>query len=284
MTSTSHQIPTVQLNDGTMMPQLGYGVFQVPNEETAALVKIAIESGYRSIDTAKIYENEAGVGEAIRASGVSRDELYITTKLWNDSHAADDARAAFDQSLELLGLDRLDLYLIHWPSPNAYGNYVEAWKTLVELRETGRVTSIGVSNFAIDHLEQAIAATGVTPAVNQIELHPYFQQRELRAWCAANGGIAIESWSPLGRGGELLEDPVITTIAEELGATPAQVVIRWHIEHGLIVIPKSATPSRIPQNLDVFGFTLTPEQLERIDALDRGADGRIGPDPSTAEF
>ncbi|MEO6866581.1 MAG: aldo/keto reductase [Gaiellales bacterium] len=281
--TTKHQIPAVQLNDSTIMPQLGYGVFKVPTEETAALVKIALESGYRSIDTAKIYENEAGVGEAIRESGVSRSELYITTKLWNDSHAADDARAAFDHSLELLGLDHLDLYLIHWPSPNEHGKYVEAWETLVELRKSGRVTSIGVSNFATDHLQKIIDATSVVPAINQIELHPYFQQHELRAWCAERT-IVVEAWSPLGHGGELLKDPVITAIADEVGKTAAQVVIRWHIQQGHVVIPKSATPSRIAQNIDVFDFELTSAHLEQIAALDRGEAGRIGPNPSTAQF
>ena len=280
---TQPQIPLVQLNDGTTMPQLGYGVFQVPNEETAALVKHAIDSGYRSIDTAKIYENEAGVADGIRASGIDRNELYITTKLWNDSHAAADARAAFDRSLDLLELDHLDLYLIHWPAPHASGKFVEAWETLLELRASGRTTSAGVSNFSIHHLETIIEATGEKPAINQVELHPYFQQRELRAWCA-DAGIAIEAWSPLGQGGELLEDEVITAIADELAKTPAQIVIRWHLQQGHVVIPKSATPSRIPQNLDVFDFELTPAHLEQIAALDRGEDGRIGPDPTTAQF
>lgn len=281
MTTTSHDIPSIQLNDGTTMPQLGYGVWQVPDEEATPLVKIAIETGYRSIDTAAIYENEAGVGAAIKAAGVSPDELYITTKLWNDKH--DDVEAAFEHSLELLGLDHIDLYLMHWPSPHAHGTFVEAWQAMLELRKRGRVTSVGVSNFAIEHLEQIIEASGEKPAINQVELHPYFQQRELRAWCA-DAGIAIEAWSPLGQGGELLEDEVITKIAAELDRSPAQVVIRWHIQQGHVVIPKSATPARIPQNLDVFDFELTPAHLEAIAGLDRGADGRIGPDPSTAQF
>lgn len=281
-TNQQHQVPGIELGDGREMPQLGYGVWQIPDDVTARVVQVAINAGYRSIDTAAIYENEAGVGEAIRASGVDRNDLFITTKLWNDAHAAHDARAACRRSLDLLGIESLDLYLIHWPSP-LRDQYVEAWRTLVELREQGLTQSIGVSNFGIEHLERIIEATAVKPVLDQVELHPYFQQRELRAWCE-DQGIAIEAWSPLGQGGELLADPVITTIAEELDRTPAQVVLRWHLQHGHVVIPKSQTPARIAENFDVFDFALTGEQLIRIDALDRGEAGRIGPDPATAQF
>lgn len=281
-TNQQHQVPNIELADGRDMPQLGFGVWQVADDIATDVVRIAIESGYRSIDTATIYENEAGVGAAIRASGIDRDELFVTTKLWNDAHAHDDAIAACRRSLELLGLDQLDLYLIHWPSPTR-DQFVEAWRALVDLREQGLTRSIGVSNFGIDHLERIISATGVAPVIDQVELHPYFPQRELSAWCRTHG-IAIEAWSPLGQGGELLADPVITAIADEVARTPAQVVLRWHLQHGHVVIPKTQTPARIPQNIDLFDFVLTAEQLHRIDGLDRGAAGRIGPDPSVATF
>ncbi len=281
-TDQQRLVPDVQLRDGRSMPQLGFGVFQIPDDATASIVRLAIEAGYRSIDTAAIYENERGVGEAIRASGVDRKGLFVTTKLWNDSHSRDDAIAACEESLELLGLDAVDLYLIHWPSP-VHDQFEEAWGALVELRERGLARSIGVSNFGIDHLEQVIDASGVTPVLNQVELHPYFQQRELAAWCAERG-IVLEAWSPIGRGGELLEDPVIAAVASEVERTPAQVVLRWHLQHGYVAIPKTQTPARISENIDLFGFELDDEQMARVDSLDRGEDGRIGPDPSTARF
>jgi len=267
------------------MPQLGFGVYQVPNEEAMKAVRTAISIGYRSIDTAAIYGNEAGVGKAILSDGpfdptiaVQRTELFVTTKLWNDRHTS--AHRAFDESLDRLQLDYVDLYLIHWPKPSQNA-YVEAWKALVKLKEEGRVKSVGVSNFTVAHLKRIIDATGVVPSVNQIELHPRFQQKELAAYHTEQG-ISTESWSPLGQG-TLLEDPTLQTLAEKHGKTPAQVVIRWHLDRGYIVIPKSVTPSRIRENFDVFDFSSDAEDLAKIAALDR-KDGRIGPDPETADF
>ncbi len=277
--------PDLSFNDGRTIPQLGLGVWQVADEIAADVVRTAIDLGYRHIDTARIYDNEVGVGDGIRASGVDRDELFVTTKLWNsDQGGVDVVRAAFDASLDRLGLDAVDLYLIHWPAP-AQDRYVETWASLVQLRDEGRARSIGVSNFHAPHLERIIDATSVVPAINQVELHPYFQQRDLRA-THARLGIATQAWSPLGRGGELLEDPVIVRIAEQLGGgvTPAQVVLRWHLQHGLVTIPKSQHAGRIAQNFDVFGFELDGAQLSAIDGLDRGEAGRIGPNPETAAF
>jgi 2,5-diketo-D-gluconate reductase A len=254
--------PTISLNDGNVIPQLGFGVWQVPNEDAAKVVGTAISTGYRSIDTAAIYGNEIGVGTAIAASPEQRDKLFITTKLWNDQHT--NAGSALDQSLSRLGLDQVDLYLIHWPKPRQNA-YVEAWKALVKLQEEGRTKSVGVSNFT----------------VNQIELHPGFQQKELAAYHTEHG-IITESWSPLGQG-TLLEDPTLKALAQKYGRTPAQVVIRWHLDLGYVVIPKSATPSRICENFDVFDFSLDAGDLAKIAAMDR-KDGRIGPDPETADF
>jgi 2,5-diketo-D-gluconate reductase A len=270
--------PTISLNDGNVIPQLGFGVWQVPNEEAAKVVGTAISTGYRSIDTAAIYGNEIGVGKAIAASPVHRGELFITTKLWNDQHT--NARSALNESLSRLALDQVDLYLIHWPKPRQNA-YVEAWKALVKLKEEGRAKSIGVSNFTVSHLKRIIDATGVAPSVNQIELHPRFQQKELAAYHTEHG-IITESWSPLGQG-TLLENPTLKALAQKHGRTPAQVVIRWHLDRGYIVIPKSATPSRIRENFDVFDFSLDADDLAKIAALDR-KDGRIGPDPETADF
>ena len=266
----------LKLNDGRLMPQVGLGVWQSPADTTADTVATAIEAGYLAIDTASAYRNEAGVGEGVRRSGVARDQLFITTKLWNENQGYDATLAAFDKSLERLGLDYVDLYLIHWPAPTQ-DLYVDSWKALVRLREAGRARSIGVSNFNIPHLERIVGETGVTPAANQIELHPRFQQPELRAYHAERG-ILTTSWSPLGQG-RLLEDPVIAGIAAKHGKTPAQVIIRWHLDLGLTVIPKSVTPARIVSNLDVFGFSLDPADLAAIQGLD-AADGRIGPDPA----
>jgi 2,5-diketo-D-gluconate reductase A len=266
------------LNDGTTIPQLGFGVWQVPNEEAAEVVKNAISTGYRSIDTAAIYGNEVGVGAGIVASSVPRSQLYITTKLWNDRHRS--ASEAFNESLDRLKLDYVDLYLIHWPKPRQNG-YVEAWRTLAKLKEEGRTKSIGVSNFSVDHLRRIFDETGVIPSVNQIELHPRFQQNELVNFHAEHG-IITESWSPLGQG-TLLGDEILKELAKKHGKTPAQVVIRWHIDRGFIVIPKSVTPSRIRENFGVFDFSLDADDLAKIAALDR-KDGRIGPDPETADF
>jgi 2,5-diketo-D-gluconate reductase A len=268
------------LRDGNTIPQLGLGVFQTPPDLTASVVKIALASGYRHIDTAAIYVNEAGVGEGLRTSELAREDVFVTTKLWNADQGFDAALKAFDHSAKRLGLDYLDLYLIHWPSPRR-DLYVQSWRALARLKEEGRVRSIGVSNFTADHLKRIIDETGVTPVLNQIELHPHFQQRTLVATHKALG-IATEAWSPLGQGKELA-DPVIGAIAARHGRTPAQVIIRWHLDSGLIVIPKSVTPKRIVENFDVFGFTLSAADLDAIAKLD-SPEGRIGSDPATASF
>jgi len=268
-------VPTIRLNDGRPMPQLGFGVWQVPNHEARSIVTEAISAGYRSIDTAAVYGNEEGVGEAVRAASVPREELFITTKLWNNNHGYDAALAAFDQSLARLKLDFVDLYLIHWPLPRGEA-YLDAWRALIRLREDGRAKSIGVSNFTIPHLKRLMDETGVAPVLNQIELHPGFQQRELRGFHAEHG-IATESWSPLGQG-TLMTDETLAGIGRKYGKTPAQVILRWHLDNGLIAIPKSATPSRIRENIDVFDFTLAPEDMRALAALDDKA-GRVGPNP-----
>ena len=270
--------PNITLNDGNVIPQLGFGVWQVPDADAAKVVGTAISTGYRSIDTAAIYGNEVGVGKALATSPVRRTELFVTTKLWNDRHTS--AHRAFDESLDRLQLDYVDLYLIHWPKPRQNA-YVEAWKALVKLKEEGHAKSVGVSNFTVSHLKRIIDATGVVPSVNQIELHPRFQQKELAAYHTEQG-IRTESWSPLGQG-TLLEDPTLQALAKKHGKTPAQVVIRWHLDRGYIVIPKSVTSSRIRENLDVFDFSLDADDLAKIAALDR-KNGRIGPDPETADF
>ena len=268
---------SLTLNDGRMIPQVGLGVWRTPADDAAVVVRTALKAGYRAVDTAAIYGNEAGVGEGVRASGLPRDEVFVTTKLWNESQGYDRALRAFDKSVERLGLDHVDLYLIHWPCPQQ-GLYLESWKALIRLREEGRARSIGVSNFAPEHLERIISETGVVPAVNQIELHPRFQQASLRAANAA-AGVLTESWSPLGQG-QILEDPIIAGLAAKHGVTPAQVVIRWHVQLGLIVIPKSVTPARIVQNLDVFGFALDTNDMAAMASLDT-ENGRIGPDPAS---
>ncbi|MBN9108418.1 MAG: aldo/keto reductase [Pseudonocardia sp.] len=268
------QVPHIALNDGVEIPQLGFGVFLVPPGETKASVAEALRVGYRHVDTARIYDNEREVGEAIAESGVPRDELFVTTKVWNADQGRDATLAALDASLARLGLDTLDLYLIHWPTP-ARDRYVDTFRALVELRDSGRVRSVGVSNFQVPHLQRVIDETGVVPAVNQVELHPNLTQEPLRAFHAEHG-IATEAWSPLARGG-LLEDPVVGKIAAAHGRTPAQVILRWHLQLGNIVIPKSVTPSRIAENLDVFGFALSDDDVAALSAVDTGS--RIGPDP-----
>ena len=270
----------ITLNDGTSIPQLGLGVWQVDPDITARVVGWGIEAGYRLIDTAEGYRNEEGVGEAIRAASVPRDELYITSKLRNGAHRRDDALRAFDDTMEKLGLEQIDLFLIHWPLPGQ-NRYVEAWKTLIELKDAGRIKSIGVSNFNQDHLERIIGVTGVVPVVNQIELHPAFQQRDVREFHAKHD-IKIESWSPLGSG-RLLDDPTIGAIAKKHGKTIAQTIIAWHIQQGLIVIPKSVKRDRIAANFDVFDFKLDAKDLKTIEGLD-SPDGRTGPNPATASF
>lgn len=269
-------IPTIRLNDGNAMPQLGYGVWRVSNEEASTAIGEAIKAGYRSIDTAAIYGNEEGVGQAIKAAPVSRDELFITTKVWNDRHGYDNTLRAFDESVARLQLDNVDLYLIHWPVAGSEA-YLDTWRALIKLKQDGRVKSIGVSNFLVPHLQRLIDESGVTPSVNQIELHPRLQQKELRAFHAKNG-IVTESWSPLGQG-TLIENDDIAALARKHGKTPAQIILRWHIENGLIAIPKSVTPSRIRENADIFGFKLDAEDMRVIEGLD-DASGRVGPDPA----
>ncbi|MEU6522881.1 aldo/keto reductase [Streptomyces sp. NPDC046924] len=271
------KVPPITLNNGVEMPQLGFGVWQVPDAEAETAVAAALEAGYRSIDTAAAYGNEEGTGRAIAASGLPREDLFVTTKLWNTDHGYDSTLRAFDASLSKLGLDHVDLYLIHWPTP-ARGRYVDTYRAFEKLYAEGRVRAIGVSNFQREHLEHLIAETSVVPAVDQIELHPHLQQRAAREYHAQQG-IATEAWSPLGQGKGLLEVPAIVAIAQKHGRTPAQVVLRWHIQLGNVVIPKSVTPSRIRENIDVFGFSLDTEDLAAISALDEGR--RLGPDPAT---
>ena len=269
------ELRSLEIAPGVLMPELGLGVWQVPDGEAEAAVRTAIEAGYRSIDTAAIYQNEKGTGDGIRAGGVPRDEIFLTTKLWNDRH--DDARTALRDSLEKLGVDRVDLYLIHWPAPKT-DRYVEAWRTMITLRDEGLTRAIGVSNFQVGHLRRIIDDTGVAPALNQVELHPYLQQAELRAFHREHG-IATEAWSPIGQGKGLLDDPAVREVAEANRRTPAQVVLRWHLQHGNVVIPKSVTPSRIRENIQVFDFELDDAAMSAIDRLDRRQ--RIGPDPDT---
>ncbi|MGY1552199.1 aldo/keto reductase [Microbacterium sp. A588] len=273
-------IPTITLNDGFTIPQLGYGVFLVPQEETEKAVSEALEVGYRHIDTAAIYGNEEGVGAAIAKSGIAREELFITTKLWNDRHDGDEPDKAIAESLEKLGIDQVDLYLVHWPTP-AKDNFVHAFAKLVELREQGLTRSIGVSNFLVPHLERVVKETGVTPAVNQIELHPAYQQREVVAW-AADHGIRIEAWGPLGQGKyDLFGTPAVAEAATAHGKSPAQVVLGWHLQKGNIVFPKSVRIERLRENLDVFDFTLTDAEIAAIDALDPlDGSGRVGSHPN----
>ena len=272
-------IPTVKLNDGAQIPQLGYGVFRVPPADTERAVSEALEVGYRHIDTAAIYGNEEGVGAAIAGSGIPRDELFITTKLWNDRHDGDEPRAAIGESLEKLGLERVDLYLVHWPTPAA-DNYLHAWEKMIELRDAGLTTSIGVSNFLVPHLERIVSATGVVPAVDQIELHPAYQQRDVTDWAAAND-IRIEAWGPLGQGKyDLFGASAVADAASAHGKTPAQVVLRWHLQHGFIVFPKSVRRERLEENLDVLDFELSDAEVGAIDAMDPGdGSGRVSAHP-----
>jgi len=267
-------IPTVTLNNGITMPQLGFGLFQISDEETSAAVGTALESGYRSIDTAAIYGNETGVGRALTSSGIARDELFVTTKLWNADQGYETTLTAFDASLDKLGLDFVDLYLIHWPTPDR-DLYRDTWRALEKLLADGRTRAIGVSNFQPAHLQRLLESTSVVPVVNQVELHPDLQQKALREFHARHD-IATEAWSPLAQGA-LLADDAITSIAAGHGRTPAQVVLRWHLQLGNVVIPKSGTPARIRENLDLFDFALSADEMDAIAALDRGL--RTGPDP-----
>ena len=281
--STTSTVPTLTLNDGHEIPQLGFGVFQIPPQDTAEAVIRALEVGYRHIDTAEMYRNERGVGEGIRSAGIDRGEVFITSKLNNGFHRPDEARKAFDQTLSELGFDYVDLFLIHWPLPTLYdGDFVRRGRRFEEFRKQGRARSIGVSNFQVPHLERLAAEADVTPAVNQIELHPYLLNDEVRSYGESHQ-IATEAWSPIAQGG-VLEDPVITSIAERLDRTAAQVVLRWHLQRGSIVFPKSTTPSRIQENFELFDFELTPEDVTAIAGLDKGEDGRTGPNPDTFDM
>jgi len=275
---TASGVPNITLNDGNEIPQLGFGVYKVEPKDTEKAVSEALEAGYRHVDTAEMYGNEKEVGRAIRASGLARGDVFVTSKLDNGFHEPEDARAAFDRTLTNLGFEYVDLFLIHWPLPNRYGgDFVSTWQTLEEFRRDGRARSIGVSNFQPDHLGRLEAGSETVPAVNQIESHPYLPNDEVRDYCLERG-IAIEAWSPLARGG-MAEDSTVSEIAEKFGKTPAQVVLRWHIQRGNIVFPKSTTPSRIRQNFEVFDFELESADMETITALDRGEEGRTGSHP-----
>ena len=276
-------VPSITLNDQTTIPQLGFGVYQVPPAETAATVRTAFEVGYRHIDTAQMYGNEAGVGEAIATSDLARDEIYVTTKLNNSNHRPDDVRRSFDESRKALGLDQVDLFLIHWPLPTQYdGDFVSTWRAMSALVTDGGVKSIGVSNFHGPHLDRIIEETGVLPAVNQIEAHPYLTNEAARS-ASLGHGVKVEAWSPIAQG-QVLNDPVLTDIAASLGRSTSQVTLRWHIERGDIVFPKSMHEERMRENFDIFDFSLTPDQVAAIAALDRGAAGRTGPDPDTFDW
>ncbi|MFF4222136.1 aldo/keto reductase [Streptomyces abikoensis] len=277
------KVPTITLNNGVEMPQLGFGVWQVADDEATAAVSTALEAGYRSIDTAAIYENETGTGKALAASGIARDELFVTTKLWNSANETwtrDNVLREFDASLAKLGLDYIDLYLIHWPRAMRE-DYVTIWRAFAEIAASGRAKAVGVSNFHAPQLERVIAETSLVPAVNQVELHPDFAQSELRA-VHARHGIATEAWSPLGQGRELLGDPVLARIGAKHGKSAAQVVLRWHLQVGNVAIPKSVTPSRIRENFDVFGFELDADDLAAIAGLDAG--NRLGPNPDEFDW
>ncbi|MEV6487219.1 aldo/keto reductase [Actinoplanes sp. NPDC051633] len=277
------QLPSLTLNDGHTIPQLGFGVFQIPPAETRAATETAIRIGYRHIDTAEMYNNERGVGEAVASSGLDRAEFFITSKLSNAAHKPDDARRAFDRTLEELGSDHVDLFLIHWPLPMLYdGDFVQTWRTLEEFKADGRARSIGVSNFTPAHLQRLAQESEVTPAVNQIEIHPYFTNDETRQFDASHQ-IVNESYSPIAQG-EVLDDSTITSIAKAVGKTPAQVVLRWHIQRGDVIFPKSKTESRVRENFEIFDFELDNASMNAISSLDRGEKGRTGGNPDTMDW
>ena len=281
--TSAPQVPDLVLNDGNRIPQFGFGVFQIPPADTASAVRTALEAGYRHIDTAEMYQNEKGVGQGVRDAGVDRGEVFITSKLNNGFHKPDDARRAFDTTIEALGSDYVDLFLIHWPLPTLYdGDFVSTWQTLEEFKSDGRARSIGVSNFQIHHLERLARDTETVPAVNQIEVHPYFTNDAVRAY-GIEHTILTEAWSPIAQG-DVLDDPVVGQIAQKVAKTPAQVVLRWHIERGDIVFPKSSTPQRIRENIDIFDFELSDDQIDELTRLDRGEAGRRGPDPDTFDW
>ena len=282
-TSPTNSVPTIELNDGHTIPQLGFGVFQIPPQDTAEAVAVALDAGYRHIDTAEMYGNEQGVGEAVAASGLDRADVYITSKLNNGFHEPDEARRAFAKTLTELGTDYVDLFLIHWPLPTLYGgDFVSTWKTLEEFRADGRARSIGVSNFQVDQLERLAAESDVVPAVNQVELHPYFHNADVDAYGRAHG-IRTEAWAPIAQG-KVMNEPALIEIGERIGKSPAQVALRWHIQRGNIVFPKSTTPARIKENFVLFDFELAPDDVAKIDALDQGEAGRDGPNPSTFDY
>ena len=283
MTTPQMTVPTVTLNDGRRIPQLGFGVFKVPPAQTQETVEQAFEVGYRHIDTAQMYGNEAGVGAAIKSSGIPREELWITTKLNNGFHRPDDARRAFAESLDRLGLEQVDLFLIHWPLPTRYdGDFVSTWRTLIEFRDDGRARSVGVSNFEPEHLTRIVDETGVAPAVNQIEVHPFLANEAARA-ADASYDVATEAWAPIARG-KVNDDATIRGIADTLGRTPAQVALRWHVQRGDIVFPKSMRRERMEENFAIFDFELGEELMTAISALDRGEDGRTGPHPNAMDY
>jgi 2,5-diketo-D-gluconate reductase A len=274
-------VPRIVFNDGNSIPQLGFGVFKVDPDETERIVSDALEVGYRHIDTASAYGNEVGVGAAIEKSGIPRDELFITTKLWNSDQGTQSAYDAIDLSLEKLGVEHVDLYLIHWPRPDL-DLYAETWRALEQIKADGKATSIGVSNFKVSHLERIIAESDTVPAIDQIELHPAFAQRDIRAW-GDEHGMAVEAWGPLGQGKyDLFGMEPIPAIAAAHGKSPAQVVIRWHLQNGIVVIPKSNSRSRMAENFDVFGFELSSSEMDALDALDQGK--RVGADPDEARY
>lgn len=281
--STTDTVPTLTLNDGATIPQLGFGTWQIDPGETATVVLKALELGYRHIDTAQMYGNEQGVGAAIHSSGIDRRDVYLTSKLNNGFHRPDDARRSFEDTLGKLGTEYIDLFLIHWPLPTRYdGDFVSTWKVLEEFKADGRARSIGVSNFQVPHLERLAAETDTVPAVNQVEHHPYFANAAVLEYGRAHG-IVTEAWSPLAQG-KVPKEPVAIEIGERLGRTPSQVVLRWHLQHGHVIFPKSTTPSRIEENFGLFDFELSDEDVARLDALDQGPSGRIGPDPDTFDF
>ena len=281
--TSAPQVPDLVLNDGNRIPQFGFGVFQIPPADTASAVRTALEAGYRHIDTAEMYQNEKGVGQGVRDAGVDRGEVFITSKLNNGFHKPNDARRAFDTTIEALGFDYVDLFLIHWPLPTLYdGDFVSTWQTLEEFKSDGRARSIGVSNFQVHHLERLARDTETVPAVNQIEVHPYFTNDAVRAY-GIEHTILTEAWSPIAQG-DVLDDPVVGQIAQKVAKTPAQVVLRWHIERGDIVFPKSSTPQRIKENIDIFDFELSDDQIDELTGLDKGEAGRRGPDPDTFDW